>query len=432
MRYYLIDMYQRVFAFAVLLLSLPLVSFAQTEFTESLQTILISLTYFLQYVIVPLLFAIALLVFLVNVVRYFIIGGGNTDEQEKAKRLAFYSIAAFVFLVSLWGIVNMFVTGLGFANERSLCPDYLKNWCGNIHYNIGERGPDPLRPMPRPDGTSAPVTTRPPVSTTPTGTAGDSDEDPEPLAELVFGDGRDMVSFSFNTAAPRAVSSTVSIPTTASCRDGFYTLAEASRLENSQAAYALYKNSDGVVRWQNVSDDAGRNRIQFDGDVLRTLNEAPMTSIHLVHTHTKRRADTVELTNLNGHGPSAGDLTALCNSVDNDMPHLIVDWGNNVWRITQNAGACTARTEAEKALFPVIETKLALAMVPNTERKRELNRYLNSDLVSSAYRSAMQPLSNLDLESYSQEQMLALASADIAKARLSIQLTDERAFCGIF
>lgn len=95
---------------------------------------------FINNVIIPLLFSIALLFFLVNAARYFIIGGGDSDSQAKAKLLALYGIGAFVFLVSIWGIVNMIVSGLGFDDTRARCPDYLGNWCESRGYGAGRSG----------------------------------------------------------------------------------------------------------------------------------------------------------------------------------------------------------------------------------------------------------------------------------------------------
>ncbi len=89
-----------------------------------LQTLLGGFLDFLTGTIIPFLLVIATLVFVWNVVRYFIIGGANEDSQEKARSLALWGILAFVLIVSLWGIVTLVVNGLGLDN-RSIAPDYM-------------------------------------------------------------------------------------------------------------------------------------------------------------------------------------------------------------------------------------------------------------------------------------------------------------------
>lgn len=97
----------------------------------TLQGYIVLITQFVGSTLLPLTFAVALLFFLVNAARYFVLGGAEASEQEKAKTLALYGIGAFVFLVSIWGIVNMFVNAFAIDNGSAKCPDYLGNWCGS-------------------------------------------------------------------------------------------------------------------------------------------------------------------------------------------------------------------------------------------------------------------------------------------------------------
>ena len=90
----------------------------------NIQTFLINIGAFLNSIVVPFLIALAGLVFIWNAFRYFILGGANEESQAKARTLATWGIAAFVFIVSLWGIVNLFVTGLGLTNT-GVCSDYI-------------------------------------------------------------------------------------------------------------------------------------------------------------------------------------------------------------------------------------------------------------------------------------------------------------------
>jgi hypothetical protein len=138
----------KVIAGVVLSYSIPLLSFAQTYEAgkDSVQGYILLILAFINWTIIPLLFSIALLFFLINAARYFILQGDQDDGREKAKMLALYGIGAFVFLVSIWGIVNMFVFGLSIGEEGALCPDYLDGWCGSgeasFRLNEGRSGFD--------------------------------------------------------------------------------------------------------------------------------------------------------------------------------------------------------------------------------------------------------------------------------------------------
>jgi hypothetical protein len=69
--------------------------------------------------IIPLLFALAVVFFLVNILRYFFIQGGE-EGQEKGKKAILYGLIGLFVLFSIWGIVNLllatlnsFITGSG-------------------------------------------------------------------------------------------------------------------------------------------------------------------------------------------------------------------------------------------------------------------------------------------------------------------------------
>jgi heme/copper-type cytochrome/quinol oxidase subunit 4 len=79
----------------------------------------------LNSVVLPTIVALAFLFFIVNAFRYFILGGANPDDQEKARTLAVWGIAAFVVLSSLWGMVNILVRTLDFNNNAPVRPDYI-------------------------------------------------------------------------------------------------------------------------------------------------------------------------------------------------------------------------------------------------------------------------------------------------------------------
>lgn len=74
------------------------------------------ITSFINNVLIPLVFAIALLMFIWGLFRFFI--ASAEVEKEKGKDLALYAIVAFVLMVSIWGIVNLIASGLGFSGEQ--------------------------------------------------------------------------------------------------------------------------------------------------------------------------------------------------------------------------------------------------------------------------------------------------------------------------
>ncbi len=80
---------------------------------------------FLNRIVVPLLFAIAFFVFVINTIRFFILESAEEEGRKKAKDLAIYGISAFVIIVSLWGIVNLFVKDLFPGDNRPVLPDYF-------------------------------------------------------------------------------------------------------------------------------------------------------------------------------------------------------------------------------------------------------------------------------------------------------------------
>lgn len=91
---------------------------------QSLQQFIVSLSEFINGVLIPFLFALALLFFIYHTAKYFILEGG--EPKEEAKTMALYGIAAFVVLVSIWGIVNLLMNGLGLRQNNPVTPDYFE------------------------------------------------------------------------------------------------------------------------------------------------------------------------------------------------------------------------------------------------------------------------------------------------------------------
>jgi hypothetical protein len=64
-------------------------------------------------VIVPVIFALAFLVFIWGVMNYFIFSGGDEGKRSEGRQFAFWGILGMVVLFSVWGFVNLMLSTLG-------------------------------------------------------------------------------------------------------------------------------------------------------------------------------------------------------------------------------------------------------------------------------------------------------------------------------
>ena len=87
-----------------------------------LNTYLLSIIDFINVVLVPLIFALAFIVFIWGMFQYFIAGGASEETRDKGKQLAMWGIIAFVVMVSIWGIINVFASTLFTDQQRSTRP----------------------------------------------------------------------------------------------------------------------------------------------------------------------------------------------------------------------------------------------------------------------------------------------------------------------
>jgi hypothetical protein len=95
----------------------PMFAFAQGELRE-VSGFLGNILAFINNTLVPLVFALAFLVFIWGMFKTFILGGSDPSKQDEGKQLMLYAIVGFVIMVSLWGIVNLFAEGFGFRGEQ--------------------------------------------------------------------------------------------------------------------------------------------------------------------------------------------------------------------------------------------------------------------------------------------------------------------------
>jgi len=69
-------------------------------------------------IIVPVLFAIAFIVFLWGAFQTFIIGAsGGEDVKEAGRNLMLWGLIGFFVMVSIWGLVNVLTGTIQFGNN---------------------------------------------------------------------------------------------------------------------------------------------------------------------------------------------------------------------------------------------------------------------------------------------------------------------------
>lgn len=74
-----------------------------------------NIVWVVNYLFVPALMAVAFIVFLWGVYQYFIQGAANEDSRKTGRQFTLWSIIGFVIILSLWGIVNLFMGTLGLS-----------------------------------------------------------------------------------------------------------------------------------------------------------------------------------------------------------------------------------------------------------------------------------------------------------------------------
>jgi len=91
----------------------PFFALAATTLTELGQTIITLIT----GTVMPLLFAIALVYFLVGVVKY-IASGGDENKRKEGTQMMLYGIIGLFVMVSVWGLVALLINTFGISIQR--------------------------------------------------------------------------------------------------------------------------------------------------------------------------------------------------------------------------------------------------------------------------------------------------------------------------
>lgn len=73
-------------------------------------------------IFVPVLFALAFIVFIWGAFKVFILGANDEAEKGKGKNLMLYGLIGFFVMVSVWGIVRIFTGSVGLNNSGVQVP----------------------------------------------------------------------------------------------------------------------------------------------------------------------------------------------------------------------------------------------------------------------------------------------------------------------
>ncbi len=98
-------------------LALPLISFAAINNISDVGTFIINT---INNIIVPVLFAVAFIVFLWGVFQAFILGANDDEKKGHGKNLMLWGLIGFFVMVSVWGLVNILTGTISFGNNSGV------------------------------------------------------------------------------------------------------------------------------------------------------------------------------------------------------------------------------------------------------------------------------------------------------------------------
>lgn len=101
--------------------ALPLISSAATQVNNisDVGTFIIGI---INGVLVPVLFAVAFIVFLWGAFNTFILGANSEDVKDKGKSLMLWGLIGFFVMVSVWGLVNILTGSVGLNTTQTNLP----------------------------------------------------------------------------------------------------------------------------------------------------------------------------------------------------------------------------------------------------------------------------------------------------------------------
>jgi len=85
--------------------------------SSPISQLLLNVVGFINFVLVPLIMAIAFVAFLWGIFQYFIAGAANAEKRTEGQKFVMYSIIGFVLIFSIWGIVGLLMRSFGFGSQ---------------------------------------------------------------------------------------------------------------------------------------------------------------------------------------------------------------------------------------------------------------------------------------------------------------------------
>jgi hypothetical protein len=100
----------------------PLFAIAQTPNVNAIKPYSDAIIIVINTIAVPVLMAIAFIVFLWGVYKYFILGADNDKERETGRQFVLWGIIGFVIILSVWGLVNIVKATFGLSGGNNPNP----------------------------------------------------------------------------------------------------------------------------------------------------------------------------------------------------------------------------------------------------------------------------------------------------------------------
>ncbi len=106
------------FAFLGTAFLLPAFAFAASAQVNSVQDLGSYIVDLINNIAVPLVFALAFIVFIWGVFQYFIAGAADQEKRDTGKSFMLYGIIGFFVMISVWGLVHILTGSVGLNNNN--------------------------------------------------------------------------------------------------------------------------------------------------------------------------------------------------------------------------------------------------------------------------------------------------------------------------